>query len=162
LLFKNPDLEEFDAVLKGEEELQKFCEAARPEMLTSDPLAITEELASVLPEVDKEAMLGNPLMGQFVAASMAEALRVSADGWIDDDLEMVHPWGFELSEVKVPVLLYQGSEDKMVPYAHGVWLAEHLPQGMVKKHLLQGEGHISIFLGQRDSMIDELLAMKES
>lgn len=70
----------------------------------------------------------------------------------------IEPWGFELSEVKVPVIIYQGSEDLMVPFAHGKWLAEHLPQDMVKKHLLEGEGHISIFLDHMENMIDELVA----
>ena len=115
-------------------------------------------MSTILPDVDK-ATLEDPRMGQSFAISMAEAVRISLDGWVDDDLEFIEPWGFELSEVKIPVLLYQGSEDKMVPYAHGQWLAEHLPQEKLRKHLQEGEGHISIFLHGVDSMIDELLAI---
>jgi pimeloyl-ACP methyl ester carboxylesterase len=57
------------------------------------------------------------------------------------------------------VILYQGTKDKMVPYAHGEWLAKHLPQEKLRKHLIQGQGHVSIFLGREDSIIDELLAI---
>jgi pimeloyl-ACP methyl ester carboxylesterase len=64
-----------------------------------------------------------------------------------------------MSEIKVPVILYQGTEDKMVPYAHGEWLAKHMPQEKLKSHLLPGQGHISIFVGQCDSIIDEFLEL---
>ena len=86
---------------------------------------------------------------------------MSCDGWIDDSLACIVPWGFELREIKVPVLLYQGTEDKMVPFAHGEWFAEHLPQEKLRKHLQPGQGHISIFVGQRDSIINELSAIAE-
>ncbi|KAF2100254.1 alpha/beta-hydrolase [Rhizodiscina lignyota] len=152
------NVEEFGAALKGEEELRKFCDAQRPEMLKADVAGMMEVLATVLPEVDKKTMLGSKI-GEHIVDSFRESLRVSCDGWIDDDLAFTVPWGFELSEIKVPVLLYQGSEDKMVPFAHGQWLAEHLPQDKLRKHLIQGEGHLSIFLEQIDTMMDELLTV---
>lgn len=153
------DIQEFNAALKGEEELQKFLGEQRTELLQADAAGIIAALDSLLPDIDKKAIADDSQMGEFTVAMFQEALRVSADGWADDDLEFVKPWGFELNEIKVPVLLYQGMEDKMVPYAHGVWLANHLPQDKLKKHLISGEGHISIFLGQRDHMIDQLLEM---
>lgn len=152
------DIEEFNAALKGEDELRKVLGAQRSELLKADAAAIIEAMSTILPEVDKKT-LEDPRMGQSFAISMAEAVRLGLDGWVDDDLEFIKPWGFELSEVNIPVLLYQGSEDKMVPFAHGQWLAEHLPQAKLRKHLQQGEGHISIFLHGVDSMIDELLAI---
>lgn len=92
-----------------------------------------------------------------MAASFHESLKNGVDGWVDDNFAFIKPWGFELNEIKVPVMLYQGSEDKMVPYGHGQWLAEHLPQQNLKKHLQDGEGHVSIFLPNMETMIDELL-----
>jgi pimeloyl-ACP methyl ester carboxylesterase len=115
--------------------------------------------ATLLPAVDNEFIeQSRDTMGQYMVDSTREALKVGSDGWIDDDLEFLHAggWGFGLSEVKVPVLLLQGDEDKMVPYAHGQWLAEHLPQDKVRKHFLPGQGHISI-LANVDAIIDELL-----
>jgi len=144
--------------MEGEEELQKFCAAGRPMMLSTDAAGLVEAISSLLPEVDRKALLQDKGMGQYTLESIHEALRLDSNGWVDDDLAFIAPsWGFEFSEVKVPVLLYHGSEDKMCPYAHGEWLAKHLPQDKVIKHLVQGEGHISIFLSFRDSMIDELL-----
>lgn len=59
----------------------------------------------------------------------------------------------------MPVFLYQGSEDKMVPLAHGQWQADHLPKDKVKARLLDGEGHISIMSGYLEEMLDNLLAV---
>ncbi|KAK5701863.1 hypothetical protein LTR97_004681 [Elasticomyces elasticus] len=153
------NVEEFRAAMKGEEEIQKFCEAARPGLQQADAAGIVEEMSSILPEVDKRALTENKTMGDDIAASFREAFKVSADGWIDDDLEFVQPWGFDFSEIKTPVYLYQGSEDKMVPFAHGQWLASHLPRQGLTEHLLDGEGHISIFIGREEAMVDELLGV---
>ena len=60
-------------------------------------------------------------------AHIANGLTGSADGWIDDNLAMVKPWGFDVGSIRVPVLLTYGRTDVLVPAAHGDWLAEHVP-----------------------------------
>lgn len=127
--------------------------------MAADAKGLTEALATLLPEVDKRAMLEDENTGDDIVRSMQEALRVSCDGWVDDDLAFTRPWGFDLGEIKVPVFLYQGSEDKMVPLAHGEWLARHLPEDKVEVRLLEGEGHISILSAYEDEMLDKLLAV---
>ena len=92
-------------------------------------------------------------------ASFHEALKHGTDGWVDDDLAFISPWGFDLEEVKCPVFLYQGELDLMVPFGHGKWIAEQLPEKYLTKHLQEGHGHISIFMGQVEKMVDELLAV---
>jgi pimeloyl-ACP methyl ester carboxylesterase len=57
----------------------------------------------------------------------------------------------------VPVFLWQGSADLMVPFDHGRWLARHVPG--VTAHLEDGEGHLSIGVGALDRMLDELLTV---
>ena len=76
------------------------------------------------------------------------------DGWFDDDMAFVRPWGFEPAEITVPTFLWQGSEDLMVPFDHGRWLAEQVPG--VTAHLEQGEGHLSVVFGMADRMFAEL------
>lgn len=150
-------MQEFTAALKGEQALQEFCDNMRPDLLKADAEGVTKSLASLLPEVDKAAVLEHKEIGQYLVESLHESLKNNCDGWVDDDLAFTVPWGFELSEIKVPVMLWQGSLDKMVPFAHGEWLAEHLPKEHLRKHLVQGQGHISISDGNEESMIDELL-----
>lgn len=138
--------------------MQKYCAAQREELIHTDVAGLVEALSTILPSVDKDALLQSTEMGEHVVESFREGLKIGADGWVDDDMAFINPWGFELSEIKVPILLYQGSVDKMVPFAHGQWLGNHLPQDILKKHLIDGQGHISIFVGQTESIIDELLA----
>ncbi|KAF2764030.1 putative valacyclovir hydrolase [Teratosphaeria nubilosa] len=158
---RQDNIDKFNAAFQGETPLQSFVAAQRPDMLKGDAAGIAEALASLLPPVDREAVLNSDI-GVFMADSNQEALRHGADGWVDDDLAFVKPWGFGLGEVKVSVILYQGSEDLMVPFAHGEWLARHLPEKFLRKHLLQGEGHVSIFLGKVEEMLGELLKIAGS
>lgn len=131
----------------------------RLEILKANVSDIMAGMTSLLPEVDKEALTKNAEMGQFMVDTINESLKVGCDGWVDDDLAFINPWGFELNEIKVPVILYHGNADKLAPFAHGEWLAKNLPQEFVRKHLVQGEGHLSLFLERTGSMIDELLEL---
>jgi pimeloyl-ACP methyl ester carboxylesterase len=69
---------------------------------------------------------------------------------IDDDLAYTAPWGFDVSEVTVPVLLLHGTADRIVPSGHGEWLAGHLPGAELR--LMPGEGHISVAKGAEDAL----------
>jgi pimeloyl-ACP methyl ester carboxylesterase len=110
-------------------------------------------LSSLLPAVDRAMLTGE--CGDDLAANIHEGVRVGVDGWLDDDLAFVKPWGFVLTEVAAPTVLWQGTEDLMVPIAHGKWLAERLP-GVVA-HLQEGEGHLSLGLGAIERMLRELV-----
>lgn len=152
----------WNAALKGEEELLEFLAPVRLSMVTSDAATVTDSLSTGFPDVDKEALLGNGKeMGLNLIDSLQEGLKYNCNGWVDDDMAFVSPWGFDLGEINVPIFLYHGELDNTVPFTHGEWLAKHLPQGKLKKHLLPGQGHISIFIARRDSMIDELLETRK-
>jgi pimeloyl-ACP methyl ester carboxylesterase len=56
----------------------------------------------------------------------------------------------------VPVVVWQGEQDRMVPFAHGRWLAAHLPTARAK--LLAEEGHLSIAVEKFGEVIGELVA----
>jgi pimeloyl-ACP methyl ester carboxylesterase len=84
-----------------------------------------------------------------LAVSFHEAVRLGVDGWLDDDLAFVAPWGFSLTEITTPVAVWQGSADLMVPYAHGQWLAAHVPNADV--HLVEGQGHLSVAYGDEET-----------
>jgi len=144
---------EFGEALQGEGALRAFLEPAREALKDVSVTGIIESLASLLPEVDRAALTNE--FGEDMAASFREGLRLGIDGWLDDDLAFTKPWGFGLDEIATPTLLWQGSADLMVPFAHGEWLASRLPGA--SSHLEQGEGHLSIGLGAIDRMLDELV-----
>ncbi|KAK6430165.1 hypothetical protein LTR95_013686 [Oleoguttula sp. CCFEE 5521] len=151
------NIDEFNATLAGAPALRKLLDSQRPGLLAADAAGLVQEMATILPEVDKKALLSNAALGQGVVEGIHEGLKHSTDGWFDDDMELMKPWGFEVEEVKVPTAVWQGSEDQMVPFAHGEWIVKHLPDQWCKAHLLQGEGHISVFIDHVGTMIQELL-----
>ena len=50
-------------------------------------------------------------------------------GLVDDDLAFLSPWGFDVSEIRVPIRVIYGESDVLVPKRHGEWLAENVPGG---------------------------------
>jgi pimeloyl-ACP methyl ester carboxylesterase len=144
---------EFSAALEGEDQLRPYL-TEQGELLRNIRAAdIVTSMQSLLPDVDRAALTGE--FGEDLAASFREAVRTGVDGWLDDDLAFARPWGFSLAEISVPTMIWQGSADLMVPFAHGQWLASRLPAASA--HLEEGEGHLSVGLGKLDSMLDELV-----
>jgi len=144
---------EFGAAVEGEVPLRSFMDAVGPHLKEVTVEGITESLSTLLPDVDRAVLTDE--FGEDMAASFHEGLRVGVDGWLDDDLAFIKPWGFDLAEIATPLSLWQGSLDQMVPFAHGEWLAAHLPRASA--HLEQGEGHLSIGVGAIDRMLDDLV-----
>src|SRR5690606_35362500 len=91
-----------------------------------------------------------------LAGQCAEGLRPGVDGWLDDDLAFVRPWGFSVEEITAPVFVRQGEQDLMVPPAHGEWLARNIPHAVL--HLEPDQGHLS-FIARPDAMIEELVSV---
>lgn len=131
---------EFKAAMAGPEQLGGFLEPLRAQLMKAAPEEVVEILDSVIPQVDRDALSGE--LGNFLTSSMKEGLRSGYEGWKEDDLAFISDWGFKPSDVKVPLLLWQGRHDKMVPYAHGEWLASHIKG--VEAHLTQDDGHLTL------------------
>ncbi len=148
------NLDEFGATLDGEEAVRAHLE---PELATYVAITADQIVAamdSLLPAVDRPYL--SDAFGDFLAQSFREAVAHGVDGWVDDDLAFAQPWGFDLGILDVPVSVWQGSEDLMVPFAHGRWLVDAVPSA--RPYLQQGEGHISIVVGQVDAILDDLVA----
>jgi pimeloyl-ACP methyl ester carboxylesterase len=146
------NIEEFNLALEGEEALRPFVLKHREALKDADAEELVRDLATLLPEVDRRVLTSD--VGSDTVAVMVGGVQVP-DAWIDDDLAFTRDWGFDLEAITVPTSVWQGSEDLMVPFHHGEWLAAHLPGAVV--HLEQGEGHFSIAVGALGRMLDEVL-----
>ena len=84
-------------------------------------------------------------------------MAVSFDGWIDDDMAFVQKFGFDLSAITKPVLVWQGDDDFMVPKAHSEWLVKHIPTATL--NFIPGHGHISLVTAYRSQIIKQALEL---
>jgi pimeloyl-ACP methyl ester carboxylesterase len=114
---------------------------------------IVAELRTIISEVDAAQVTGE--FGDVLAATFRGAFRNGVWGWWDDDQAFVHDWGFDLDSIRVPVSVWQGRQDLMVPFAHGEWLSAHIPNA--RAHLSEEHGHLSLAVGAIGEIFDELL-----
>ena len=83
-----------------------------------------------------------PEVRELLARILTEAFRQGHQGAALDVVLLGSPWGFELEEVTVPVLLWQGEADVLVPPSMGRHQAECLPD--CQAHFFPGKGHLLV------------------
>jgi pimeloyl-ACP methyl ester carboxylesterase len=147
------NVEEFGAALAGEAELEAFLAAAAAEMRGMTADQVVEGMGGLLPDVDKSAVTGE--FASFLAAAFNAAVATGTAGWRDDDLAFIRDWGFAPGG-PVPVTIWQGDQDLMVPFAHGQWLAAHVPAARAR--LIPGAGHLSLAVTDFGAILDDLVA----
>jgi pimeloyl-ACP methyl ester carboxylesterase len=117
---------EFTTALEGEEAAQRLCRELRAtalERLAEDRLDWMGDDYELSEADQAQERRHYPRM----RAHMVNALAPGADGWVDDLIAFTTPWGFDVADIRVPVLLTYGRSDVLVPAAHGDWLADHIP-----------------------------------
>ena len=149
------NVDEFSAAFAGTETLEPFLEKSAAELSEVHGPEVAESLRTLVSDVDKRALTGD------FAEMLAEAFRRSVSsgiaGWRDDDLAFIRSWGFDLGAIRRPVAVWQGGQDRMVPFAHGGWLAQHIPNAQV--HLYPEEGHLSLAVASVERIVTDLAAL---
>lgn len=147
------NVDEFAAAVAGQDELITFIEPFAEELRTVTPDEVANAFGDLIDDVDRGSLTGD--FARWSADAFHEALRVGYWGWVDDDLAFVKPWGFSLDEIRVPVSIWQGGHDRMVPYAHGEWLAGHVPGA--RPRLFAEHGHLTLAVDSTGRIVDELM-----
>ena len=143
---------EFGAAVSGLEDLVPYLEGEAAAFRRTTPEEIADAMGGLVSEVDRAYATGE--FAEHMHAGFTRATDEGIWGWVDDDLAFTRGWGFRLEDVTdVPVSVWQGREDRMVPFAHGVYLADHLPGA--RRHLYDDEGHLSL-VGRVGDIIDDL------
>jgi pimeloyl-ACP methyl ester carboxylesterase len=148
------NVEEFGAALAGEPALTAYLVAAAEGLAQISGEEVAAELGGLVDDADRAAITGE--FADYLAASFRASLRSGVAGWRDDDIAFVSDWGFPVTAgFAAPVAIWQGDQDRMVPAAHGEWLAAHLPGA--RAHMLRGEGHVTLAARFFGSILDDLL-----
>ena len=126
------NVKEFGWAMAGEDVLSAELEVEYERLaarVAADPTTVLEGFE--LSESDR-AQLARPELIQVIRESTAEHCLNGVGGWVDDDLAILQPWGFEVDRIAVPVLVRYGASDVLVPGVHGEWLAANVPGCLVK------------------------------
>jgi pimeloyl-ACP methyl ester carboxylesterase len=113
------------------------AEADREALHTVD---FAEVYPSLLSPADAAVVTGE--LASYLERVTQEGLAPGIDGWFDDGDALVRPWGFAVDDITMPVLLLHGRQDSFVPFAHGEWLAKHIPG--VEARLTGEDGHLTL------------------
>jgi pimeloyl-ACP methyl ester carboxylesterase len=101
------------------------------------------------------SVLVRPEVRANLQAAIREALRPGIGGALQDLRLFCTPWGLSLAEIDVPAVMWQGSDDSIVPPQAAYHLAEALPN--CRLDVIQGAGHYWVF-GQFGRVLDTILA----
>lgn len=134
------NIAEFGAALEGDSSLEAFLSGAAGAMRDVTADQVIDAMRSLLPAVDQAHLNGQE--AEEMAAELRWSLAHGIWGWFDDDIAFTQPWGFDLGAITAPVQVWQGTDDLMVPFAHGQWLVQRLSSA--EPRLVEGEGHLSL------------------
>jgi len=137
---RETNVAETRAALESREACERVVEAEASELLRADPEALVQTWHSLLCPVDAAVLTTD--FANFVLRSVREGMGERRDGVVDDDIAFITPWGFELSQIRIPVMLMHGEQDRMVPFSHTKWLASKISN--VEARFLPDDGHVTI------------------
>ena len=148
------NVDEFSAALQGAEAVQAFLAENYAAMGTVTGADVAASLGGLISTPDKAVL--TDAFAENLAASFRWAVHSGYGGWVDDDLAFTKNWGFSLADIQVPVTVWQGEQDLMVPGAHGRWLQQHIPGSELRFE--PDQGHLSLVTAHLPTILRDLRA----
>jgi len=121
--------------------------------LSSKPVKGFEKFIEGLPEPDRLVLSGTNAQ-ELVLASAIEGVRQGSKSLLEEIRIYSKFWGFELSDLNVPVSLFQGEADIDVPASMARYQAELIPN--CELNLYPADGHFSLLVNHIDEIITSL------
>ena len=134
------NVHEFAWARAGEGTLRPQLERLTAEILSGFDSGAANPLGEDYDLAPQDLEMMSQLRGTM-ARSVREGIGRGVDGFVDDDLAMTKPWGFDVAAITVPVSVWYGPHDTLVPTTHGEWLSRAIPNATTV--VLDG-GHLSI------------------
>lgn len=130
----------FKQTLDGEDAIRPETEEQRAQMMSGDPEDIINSIRTLLAPVDEAVFRG--AAADYLVKWMLGGMGDGADGWIDDDLVLMSPWGFDVREIAVPVSIWHGRHDRFVGINHAEWFVGRIPNA--ESRLSESDGHLTL------------------
>jgi pimeloyl-ACP methyl ester carboxylesterase len=142
--FSQEAIDEARLTLADQAGARALFQKERDEIVAAAPAQVALDMQAGLPGADLALLTDE-------AVSMQQALAPGIEGAWEDCVAQLTPWGFDVAQIPVPVLLLHGVQDRAVPFSHGQWLASHIPG--VEAWFFDDEGH-----ALRESHIEDIHA----
>jgi pimeloyl-ACP methyl ester carboxylesterase len=114
--------------------------------------------AAVQPAGDK-ALLGRPEFKAMFLDDLLNGSRFQTSAPLADLVLFTRDWGFDVAEVRQPVVWWHGDDDHIVPFAHGAHVVERLPRAELR--VIDGESHLG-GLGIAEEVIATLMQLSSA
>jgi pimeloyl-ACP methyl ester carboxylesterase len=134
------NVDDFKLLIDDRAASRAKLEKEREELLAATADDLTKAFESLLTPVDAATLTGE--IAEYLSFSGHEGLAPGIEGWYEDAIAQVSPWGFDIADISVPVMVMHGRQDKFVPVGHGEWLAAHVPG--VDARILDNDGHLTL------------------
>lgn len=119
-----------------------------------DPEAAQRRRADEAADVDEERWLGEP--GRVLVETSVAAAAEHGTAPLTRELALFgSPWEFDLGDIAVPVHLWYGKRDRIVPVEMGFHLAREIPTA--EAHFYPDLAHISVVQENRGAILDALV-----
>jgi pimeloyl-ACP methyl ester carboxylesterase len=150
------NVEEFRLALEGGPAYLEMLEAMTPLFLAATPETVVDLFGELLPPADRDALVGDEARAVFTD-SLVHGFARGYWGFYDDDQAFLRPWGLDLAAIALPVSIWYGGRDTMVPARHGEWLGAHIATATA--HFDPGEGHVSILPANAAAIAADLVGL---
>ena len=139
-------------LLSDPEAARRDLREGREEILAATPEQFAEALKSFISPADAEVLAGGLL--PWLTETQKVALSAGDQGWWDDQAATMRGWGFDPRDIRVPVKIWHGRQDRFVPVQHGQWLAASIPGA--EADISDRDGHLTM-IGRVGEIHDWLL-----
>ncbi len=126
----------------------------RDELVDATAKDVLESWRTLVSDIDAEVLSGE--FAAWLVDGLHDGLAPGDQGWWDDGVAHLSPWGFELSSIRTPVRVWHGRHDRFVPISHGRWIAEQVPGAGAE--LSERDGHLTLVTRRIDEVHDWLLS----
>ena len=128
-----------------------FAWNARIQAVMNDPDNVIKN-KDRLASPDTALLMNRPEVGNLFRLSQIESMRNGTQGAAQEAQLLTRPWGFELSAITIPIMLWYGEDDLNIPIAQGRYMNENLPNSTL--NVIPNEAHFSLI----NNHIDKILA----